>query len=116
MCDEHDDHDVYYGLSTDLCSAHGWDDEGHPRPQEDGIAFRNYGYGAGDGRLCGFASPADAKTWFKDWQRKLNAEGFQLTEYEVPADAVEEGSQQLVFDRSQATTIGRRSLLGYRDR
>lgn len=73
-----------------LCQAHGWSDNEHPTPDEDGIdSFERE-------HCCGFASVAQLREWFAGWLERLSDAGFQLYHYRVPAEDVTHGRRQSV--------------------
>ena len=62
--------------------------------------------------VCAFRSLESLRAWFEPhWRVLLDAVGFQVEIYDVPAEAVQHGEAQSVFKRAEGRCVGAQSLL-----
>ena len=79
------------------------DNETHPNPHNDaGLAGRDW-----YGKSCGFDSLDAYRAWFCRWRKRLSAEGYVLSVYEVPRKFVLKGEYQAMFDKRKARLMQR---------
>lgn len=77
-------------------------DESHLPPYADPLlGYIDYG------EFCGLASRAELDNWFDGWHETLEATGFMVSVYDVPARSVRKGKDgQVVFKIKDATRVG----------
>ena len=81
-------------------------DENHPGPYEGGEF--DFPFDLRDDHFFGFQSLDLLTAWFDGWLAKLDAAGYRVATYRVPADAVVLGRHQCVFERERALSKPRR--------
>lgn len=89
----HPDPEFHYRL------ARNHSDYAHPAAEVDGIDVWKLDLSY----ACGFGSLEALYTWFGDAMYKLESVGFRLNIFDAPD--VEEGRNQLMFDRPKATKL-----------
>ena len=89
----------YFELYNDMCNKHGGNS--HPTRSEDKLGYD-------DDVFCACATLEDLKKWFKGYNKKLIAVGFNLVEYRVKTFKMGESGKQVGFKREHV--IGKKIL------
>lgn len=85
--------------------THAHADSGHPSPWDDGMdEFRRHQH------VCGLPTLCSVREWFAGWFDPMHSQGFRLSVYDVPGEAVLVGGRQVAFDRDKAKRVKSFSL------
>lgn len=112
-----DDTGPFMGEGTDaLSDAAGWDpdadtyfhcyERGFPGPRDDAPLARRWSDGDLDDYVCGCRSRRQLARWFPpQLAAYLDEQGYEVTVWNVPREAVAYGHKQVMFDRQLAHCV-----------